>query len=311
MRIAFTSITSCGSTFMDWGFNFLTNCNQGKVYSDKTKAWQPTVNDPVGDETMGAHGHPKNHPYWVYRTEPDEDNVETFLKDCKDIKGTITFYPIVNGSLCVEGEMCDVNKSMIQYLIEQDVKVFLIQPTLLQTMMMLGKRSSYSDAQHIAFFQRWFRTTSTSFKEIREQASFRIITNTKKTIEDIQQCHTHLDKLVTASFTDKHWQTNPEDCMKTVCDRLNLKILPDRLDHWRTVADRWIKNNKNINDWYEVEIKKITTAIVENKEMTLPELDLLDQSTIMAYLMKDHGRRLILPTDNFPLDTQILHGYLK
>ena len=308
MRIAFTSITSCGSTFMDWSFNFLTNCNQGQVYSYETRGWQSTVHNAVDDQTLSAHSHPKNHPYWY---NPEDDDVKTFLKDCKDIEGIITFYPFVDGSLCVADEMCDQNKEMIRYLIEQDVKVFSIQPTLIQTMMMLGKRSRWRDDQHIPFFQRWLRTNSTSFKEIREQVSFRIIANAKKTIEDIRQCHTYLDTLVTASFTDKHWQTNPEDCMKTVCDRLNLKILPDRLDHWRTVAGRWIKNNKNINDWYDVEIKKITTAIVEKKEMTLPELDIIGQTTIMAYLMKDYGKRLILPTDNFPLDTQILHQYLK
>ena len=60
-----------------------------------------------------------------------------------------------------------------------------------------------------------------------------------------------------------------------------------------------------------MEVKKITTAIVEKKEMTLPELDIIGQTTIMAYLMRDYGKRLILPTDNFPLDTQTLHQYLK
>ena len=99
--------------------------------------------------------------------------------------------------------------------------------------------------------------------------------------------------------------------MKKICDIVGLDIVPEKLIQWRIVADRWIKNNENIKDWYEIGIKKITTAIVENKEMALPELDIMGQIIIMAYLMRDHGKRLILPTDNFPLDAQILHGLLK
>ena len=41
------------------------------------------------------------------------------------------------------------------------------------------------------------------------------------------------------------------------------------------------------------------------------EIEIMSQITIMAYIMRDHGKRLILPSDDFPLDTQILHGFLK
>ena len=306
MRIAFIAIRSSGSTFMDWSFNFLTNCNQGKVYSDKTKAWRPTVHDPVGNETMGAHGHPKNHPYWK---TTEDNNVETFLKDCKDIKGIITFYPAVDGSLCVEGEMYNLNKEMIQYLIEQDVKIFSVQPTTPYPY--LGQRARWKDELHIHFFQRWLKTDSASYKELREKISFRLLANAKKTVEEIQQYHTQINTIVNDNFIDTYWQTNPEECMKKICDIVGLDIVPERLIQWRLIAGRWIKNNENIKDWYEIGIKKITTAIVENKEMALPKLDIMGQIIIMAYLMRDHGKRLILPTDDFPLDTQILHGLLK
>jgi len=306
MRIALIAIRSSGSTFMDWSFNFLTNCNQGQTYSDKIKAWKPTVHDPIGNQATNAHGHPKNHPHW---NNPEGNGVKTFLKDCKDIKGIITFYPFVDGSLCVEGEMCDLNKKMIQYLIEQDVKIFSVEPTMLYPYM--SERSRWKDDLNIPFFQRWLKTDSTSFKEIREQVSFRIIANAKKTAEEIQQYHTQINTIVNDNFIDTYWQTNPEECMKKICDIVGLDIVPERLIQWRLIAGRWIKNNENIKDWYEIGIKKITTAIVENKEMALPKLDIMGQIIIMAYLMRDHGKRLILPTDNFPLDAQILHGLLK
>ena len=308
MRIAFIALRSSGSTFMDWSFNFLTNCNQGKFYSDKTKSWQPTVSDAVGTRTGGklAHGHQPNHPVWNY---PQGNQVIPFLKNCKDMKGTITFYPYVDGSLCVDGEMYDLNKEMIQYLIEQNVKIFSIQSTMPYPY--ISERSKWTDDLHIPFFQRWLRTDSTSYKELREKISFRLLANAKKTVEDIQQCHTQINPMVPVTFIDTHWQANPEECMKKVCDTLGLDILSEKLIQWRPIADRWIKSNNNINDWYEVKTKEITTAIIENKEMVLPKLDIMGQITIMAYLMRDYGRRLVLPTDDFPLDAQILHGYLK
>ena len=173
------------------------------------------------------------------------------------------------------------------------------------------KMTRESIYRHIAYFQRWLKTDSTSFKELREKVSFKILTNAKKTAEDIQQYHTQINTIVNDNFIDTYWQTNPEECMKKVCDIVGLDILPEKLIQWRPVAGRWIKNNENIKDWYEIGINKITTAIVENKEMALPELDIMGQIIIMAHLMRDHGKRLILPTDDFPLDAQILHGYLK
>ena len=306
MRIAFIAIRSSGSTFMDWSFNFLTNCNQGQTYSSQTKAWQPTVDDAVESRTMNAHGHPKNHPYW---NDPAGNEVINFLEDCKDFKGIITFYPAVDGSLCVEGEMYNLNKEMIQYLIEQDVKIFSVQPTTPYPY--LGQRARWKDELHIHFFQRWLKTDSASYKELREKISFRLLANAKKTVEEIQQYHTQINTIVNDNFIDTYWQTNPEECMKKVCDIVGLDIVPEKLIQWRPIADLWIKNNEKIKDWYEVKTKKITTAIVENKEMTLPKLDIMGQITIMAYLMRDHSRRLILPTDDFPLDAQILHGLLK
>ena len=324
MRIAFIALKSSGSTFMDWSFNFLTNCNQGQTYSDDIKAWQPTVQDPVESRTTNAHGHPKNHPIWNH---PKGNQVMPFLEDCKDFKGIITFYPMVsplyadvtlnyadvtlntyNGEAGV-GDVYEMQKEMIQYLIEQNVKIFSVQATVQYGV--LGERNRWSAEQHIAFFQRWLRTDSTSFKDIRAQISFRLLAHAKKTLEDIQQCHTQINTMVADTFIDTHWQTNPEECMKKICDTVGLDIVPEKLIQWRPVAEKWIKNNQNMKDWHQVETKKINTAIVENRKMILPEMDILDQIIIMAHLMRDHGRRLMLPTDDFPLDTQILHGYLK
>ena len=340
MRIAFIALKSSGSTFMDWSFNFLTNCNQGKSYSDKTKSWHPTVHDAVDSRTINAHGHPKNHPIW---NDPEGNEIKSFLKDCKDLKGIITFYPIVStlnadkhlvpytdGRLHIlneghstadnldpsidgsnmRGDVYEMQKEMIQYLIDQNVKIFSIQPMVPYPY--LTERGRWPNKQTLFnFFQRWLRTDSTSFKEIRAQISFRLLAHAKKTLEDIQQCHTQINTMVTDTFIDTHWQTNPEECMKKICDIVGLDIVPEKLIQWRSVAGRWIKNNENMQDWHQVKIKKINTAIVENRKMILPEMDILDQIIIMAHLMRDHGRRLMLPTDDFPLDTQILHGYLK
>ena len=76
------------------------------------------MDDAVESRTMNAHGHPKNHPYW---NDPGDNEVKNFLEDCKDFKGIITFYPVVDGSICLTGEMYDQNKEMIQLF--KDVNV--------------------------------------------------------------------------------------------------------------------------------------------------------------------------------------------
>ena len=41
------------------------------------------------------------------------------------------------------------------------------------------------------------------------------------------------------------------------------------------------------------------------------DMGIREEATVMAHLMKDHGRRLLLPTDYFPKDTKELHRLLK
>ena len=296
MRIAFTSIKSIGGTFMDWSFGYLT----GKV---------PVVDNPMGGNGNNAHGHNmKNgmvHPIWNH---PRGNRVKEWLNDNKDYKGIKTFYPFVNGNFAMGDLFYDLNKEMIEYLLEQDVKVFLLQPTTPYPY--LGARF-WKDEDHIDFFQRYLKTDSTSFKKIRELASFRVIANAKKSVEDADKFHSKMNSKVSGSFTDKDWQTKPEDCIKSICDTLGVEILSDRLEQWRPITEKWTGNMARVNKWYQQDINEITTAIVENNPMALPKLDLMGQITIMAHLMKDHGKRLILPTDEFPLDSQHLNGYIK
>jgi len=306
MRIAINSLKGLGGTFMEWSLYYLTNCNKGKMYNFH-KGWLPVVDNPV--RMKDAHGHQKSHPIWEYTGEPiDEPLIKEFLEATKDLKGVIPFYPYVDGRW-LGTDLYKVNEDMIRCLYQNDVKIFLIQPTVPYPY--FSERSFQQDKDSLIFLRVWLKDQLASVKKIRELSSFRIITNAKKYLGGSRNYHDKVAPMVMDTFIDVEWQSNPEECMKTMCDKLDLEILPDRLTKWRPIADKWVMNNKKFSDWYEKEVSKINSAIVGNKKMALPELNIMHQIVIMAHLMRDHGKRLILPSDDFPLDTQMLHGLLK
>ena len=305
MRIAISSLKGLGGTFMEWSLYYLTNCNEGKRYNFH-KGWQPVVDNPV--RTKDAHGHPKSHPVWEDTGESESITVKGFLEATKDLKGVIPFYPHVDGRWLGTG-FYKVNEDMIRCLHENNVKIFLIQPTVPYPY--FSERSFQHDKDSLVFLRVWLKDQLASVNKIRELSSFRIIANAKKYLDGSRNFHNKVAPMVMNTFIDVDWQSNPEECMKTVCGKLDLEILPDRLTKWRPIADKWVMNNKKFSGWYEKEVSNINSAIVGNKKMILSELDIMRQIVIMAYLMRDHGKRLILPTDEFPLDTQILHQYLK
>ena len=58
---------------------------------------------------------------------------------------------------------------------------------------------------------------------------------------------------------------------------------------------------------------EIADKIVAGEDMDLGKLDLtfFDECMIMILLMKSHGKRLLLPDENFPKNTKDLHKFLK
>ena len=90
-------------------------------------------------------------------------------------------------------------------------------------------------------------------------------------------------------------------------------MVPDRLTHWRDVSKRWQAGYKQIQQFYYKEMPKIADMIVAGEDMDLAKLDLkfFDECMLMILLMKSHGKRLLLPDENFPKNTKDLHKFLK
>lgn len=312
MRIAIASLKGLGNTFMEWSLYYLCNLNDGKMYRPDINQWTSVVNNPLLGASNGAHSHHKVHPVWnksaLTKTETPGALINDFIDITKDIEGDILFYPFVAG-YDLDTEIYKVNEEMIRYLYDNEVKIITLKPDVLYPY--LNERSIPEDDDALMVLRVWLKNQVSSKKKIRELASFRIIGNAKKYIEGAKEYHERINHMTMATISDAGWQSNPEDHMIQICDTLGFEVLPNRLETWRPIAKEWTKGNDNITDWFEIQAPAITSAIVENRKMTLPTLNIWKQITVMAYLMRDHGKRLILPTDNFPLDTQILHGYLK
>ena len=311
MRIAITSLKGLGNTFMEWSLYYLCNLNDGKMYRPDTNQWTPVVDNPLLGSKY-AHSHHKVHPVWNKSALTKIETPGTFINDfidiTKDIEGYILFYPFVAG-YNLDTEIYKVNEDMIQYLYDNDVKIITIRPDTLYPY--LNERSFPQDADALMTLRAWLKDQVSSTKKIKEIASFKIIGNAKKYIEGAKEYHERINHMTMATIGSTEWQSNPENHMRQICDTFGFEVLPDRLEKWRPIAKEWTKGNDKNTDWFKIQAPAITSAIVENRKMPLPTLSIWNQITVMAYLMRDHGRRLILPTDNFPLDTQILHGYLK
>ena len=76
---------------------------------------------------------------------------------------------------------------------------------------------------------------------------------------------------------------------------------------------RWKTEFERAELFYKDNIPLIAENIVNNQAMDLEPYDLgfTEESLIMMSVMKTHGKRLILPDDSFPKNTQTLHGFLK
>ena len=76
---------------------------------------------------------------------------------------------------------------------------------------------------------------------------------------------------------------------------------------------RWCENYKKAEFFYNHEIPLMADKIVAGESMDLQPFNfgLTEESLLMMYVMKRHGRRLIIPTNLFPKNTLDLHRFLK
>ena len=304
MIIAFAGVHGLGQTFMDWSFNYLAGKDS---YWHYQKGMMPLVNDPTTNQN--AHGHDKNHPVGLEATK------EFLIKAKQAGIDNTTFYPYIDG-LSAGPETLRLEEQLYELLSKEDVKTFTINLTKPYPYFFM--RNGANKDQVLDLLQSWLKSDSVAFKEndfgsIREAMAFKIIGNRRKWLESLDKFYHKINPTVERYFTDEDWVAKTEDCLRTIFDDLSIKIDNTRLDGWRDIRSKWVTFHERVKKWYEIDIPNITRNIIENKSMDLDQfdMDIREEATVMAHLMKDYGRRLRLPTDYFPKDTKELHRLLK
>ena len=296
MIVAFTSLSPAGATFMDWSWQWL----KGSDYTwNQGQGWIPLINDPT--RKNNAHAYQKNHPLGVKAWEEFIESAENESRD-----NDISFYPSFQNTKDNLDEFVDqMNK-----LIDRNVRVVIIQKT--QEFPYLTARTNSSDREIEYVLDASPDINETSRRKVREIFSIRMVAQQKKWLSEIESAFKRLDHDVIV-VTDKEWANQTEETMIRICDYLGTGIDADRLASWRPVMTQWQDNYKKTESFYENDIPEIADKIVAGEPMDLRpyNLRLVEESLLMMYVMKRHGRRLLLPDDDFPQNTQDLHQFLN
>ena len=295
MITAFTSLTPAGATFMDWSWHWL---NGSDSVWNQSKGWLPITNDPTLE--MNAHGHSKNHPIGL-------GEWKSFLESARHQEDKdISFYPIIRNTDDNDMEFVD----NINWLIKQKVGVVLIKRT--EELPIGSARTGNTNDRPFYLMSNPDIDKDISLNKLREIISIRLMGQQKTWLEKIETAFSRLDKDVFI-VKDKEWTTDPEGVMTEIFRYFKVPIAPDRLSHWRDVSKKWQEGYRQIQKFYYEQMPEIADKIVADEDMDLGKLDLtfFDECMIMILLMKSHGKRLLLPDENFPKNTKELHQFLK
>lgn len=316
MIIAFTSPDSTGGTFMNWSFHWLSG---EKKFWNQKEGWIELLDNPLTD--IHAHLHKKNTTFDIQSA----DNFITNAIKIKKNEEIITFYPhlgidirhIKNTSFNFFEDYYMDFENLIKFLNSRAVKIVLIKKD--NPYPYFRERHADTSDQVIeeAIKTLWFtkQIKIKSSKKIREIASVMITKREKMDKEHNDNLSKNLqsiDSLIEVS--DKEWYNNQLDTMKKVFNFLKLQIDKNRIEHWKIICEKWhFLLKKNLIDFYEKDVYLICEAIIKNKKINLINynINLLKEILIMSVLFKSYKKKLVLPLDNFPLDTQELHKFLK
>ena len=299
MIVAFTSLAPAGATFMDWSWHWLKGSDSSW---NQKEGWIPLIDDPL--KVKNAHGHRKNHPMGF---EEWEKFLGLASEESHDTGKDISFYPYFLSTADNLNDYIDHVNSMIK----RKVGVVVIKKT---QEFPYGSARSGSTEGEIAFISNANPDLpkGTDLKKLREMFSMRMVPQQKTWLEKIDSAFKLLDKEVVV-VTDKEWVHQPEETIIKICGRLGTAIDPGRLVSWRTIMHQWCENYKKTEFFYSHEIPLMADKIVAGESMDLRPFNfgLTEECLIMMYVMKRHGRRLIIPTDHFPKNTLDLHRFLK
>lgn len=305
--VAFTGVGSLGQTFMDWSFLYLTG---NETFWNAKHGNLPVVDDPM--TPINAHAHDKNHPEGM-------KDFEQFVSEARlqTDANIITVYPLVDGD--AGEDTLNRYEDLIKFFNQEGYKIFTIDQTKPYPYMIErtghdgeGKQSSIYMACRL-FGKGTVDVDPKDIKTMREMVSFKILKNRKDWLKKCEEFYEKAKPLVDGQFTDVEWTTQTERCITQVIKDTGQQMVQDRFERWSAIMGRWQDAMKKMAHRYENEIPMIAESIVTAKDLDLGSFNLttLEQALIMAHLMRDHRRRLILPSEKFPKNAKELHKFLK
>lgn len=298
MIVAFTGTRPLGQHFMDWSFRYLTRTESFWHWEKGTVALIP---QPVSDQP-NAHQHKMNH---IRSTQ-----IEEFLSKAKERQmehhGVITVWPNVSGEHLQD--FFERFSTMLVRLSADKVKTVVIRKTMPYPYYV--DRTGKSEQTVIDEARKEFGVESHDPRQIRETLAFNI---TKATVDPGWIFDRHQANDDTLIIDDRDWIEHPKKCLEKICKFTGQDLMRDRLDGWEEVQAKWIAKYRKVIEFYEDMLPVITKSIVHNESLYLggKNIGFVKQAAIMAHLMKDHGRRLLLPSEEFPKNTKDLHRFLK
>lgn len=321
MIVAFASFNSLGATFMDWSLHWLSG--KEKFWNYK-KNWIDLVDNPLTN--VHAHLHLKNHL-------GADDEINNFIFLANQIqnldKGTLlSLYPSVGGELDknklypaeVLKNYDEKVKKLYKTLYENKIKIFFIKQTKIYPFFTERKDKSVdykNDLIKNTIEKLWIKKDNVKFKTLkkfREYSHFLIPKIITKTEETSPILYEEIKPFCSLTFTDDEWFFKSFETMQKIFSNLKINMVQTRIPHWNEIRKKWLDILKqNMINFYERDSHLIVDAIYQNNRIDLTKfnLDLFKQIFLMYLLFEKYKCRLVLPSDDFPLDTQTLHQFLK
>lgn len=296
MIIAFTSLIPAGATFMDWSWHWLRGADQ---HWHKKHGWLDLTENPLSKNN--SHGHKKNHPCSLEEWRKFIDSATTENAD-------VSFYPILSPN----SDNLSEYVKQINLLVEQGIEVVVIKQTKEFPYGPERTNKTHSNDLSNYFYADPELRKVHSRRKIREIVSLKMRAQRTKWLEKINhEFKAFHDKVIV--FTDDDWVDRTEQSMLEIFQKTKVEISNDRLDHWRTMANKWREIYKNTERFYTETMPEIVDKIVAGEDMDLTQFDFgfTQESLIMALTLTRHGKRIVLPDDYFPMSTKELHRFLK
>jgi len=334
MIFASTSPKEIGCTFVDWSLLYLTG--KTSFYNVKYNQWLPLVDDPLTQ--LNAHGHKKNHPGGLEKTK---ECINELLQQHADTSFYPTYMPPLEAANRLGIPITDFNspkqwktisdyyncdyQQTLNHIINSGVKLIHFDvPNDVNLLFNISIRSNdYTISEEPTSKQYTLDEIKSDFQKTFFRDSMHVwnqqnLINIWDERERLALCQlpfrrSHIQFSSTKEylhFDCRSLWIYPEQTLLECIDFIGLTLVQERLDQWRTVAQKWQQKwQHNFN--FILNYQKIVDHIICGNWM---KIDLtFDQEIVIQHcLIYQHNLNLkTWQLEKFPSNTQDLHKLLE